>query len=96
MRSFALCLLLVVALSLPAFSTDNNIYFEMPIKLLREQPSAESPIVYELPIDVALVGMSEDGNWYRVKIAYDLMFLGHYEYTGWAHAPVRSLSEEAK
>jgi hypothetical protein len=81
--------LMFLASFLPAsHALSENIYFDIPIKLLHEEPSEESPVAFEIPIDVTLLGMTADRNWYKVRVEYDLLFLGHYVYTGWVRAPL--------
>jgi hypothetical protein len=61
--------------------------FNSPIKKLYAEPTPDSPLVLEIPIEVCLLGVAENANWYKVKIAYNL---GPFEYTyiGWANIPV--------
>jgi hypothetical protein len=86
--SVLLLFILLSALLCAAFANEDNIYFQIPVKLLHEEPSEESPVAFEIPIDVTLLGMTPDKNWYKVRIEYDLVFLGHYVYTGWVKAPI--------
>jgi len=86
--SVLLLFILLSALFCAAFAKEDNIYFQIPVKLLHEEPSEESPVAFEIPIDVTLLGMTPDKNWYKVRIEYDLVFLGHYVYTGWVKAPI--------
>ena len=71
----------------PAHASSGNLYFEMPIKKLLAEPSFESNLNYEIPIDVTLLGISADKKWVKTRIAFDLVFLGRYEYTGWVYVP---------
>ena len=88
-----ICLTLL-AFALPSFGSDRNTYFKIPIKTLLSEPSKDANKVYDIPVDVKILGISEDGNWYKVRIEFDFVFLGHYKYTGWAYAPVSDILAE--
>jgi hypothetical protein len=90
MKKFLAALLtasLALTLCSESLASNGNIYFDMPIKQLLAEPSLESNLNYEIPIDVTLLAVSADKKWVKVKIAFDLIFLGHYEYTGWTYVP---------
>ncbi|MFA6431637.1 MAG: hypothetical protein WCV91_04590 [Candidatus Margulisiibacteriota bacterium] len=57
------------------------------LKKLYAAPSAASKLVFDIPVDVTLLDMSEDLNWYKVKIAFNIGPL-QYKYTGWTKIPV--------
>ena len=78
---------ILLAVALSAASPGGNVYFNLPIKTLLAEPTPEAEVVYDIPIDVKMLGISEDKNWYKVRIAFDLVFLGRYEYAGWVYAP---------
>ena len=92
--TWLIAILLITMLCSPALGYEKKIYFEMPFRTLLEEPSPESAVAYEIPVDVKLVGMTADGKWYKMKVAYDLLFLGHYEYSGWVYAPVEDYLTE--
>ncbi|MBU0573582.1 MAG: hypothetical protein KKH83_03790 [Candidatus Margulisbacteria bacterium] len=54
---------------------------------LFQEPSAGSKLVYEIPVEVRLVDISEDANWYKVKIFFNLGPV-RFAYEGWAEIPV--------
>lgn len=65
----------------------------LPIKQLFSEPSDDAFIVFEIPIEVALLEISEDANWYKVKISYGIgPFV--YTYVGWAPIPVGDILSE--
>jgi hypothetical protein len=53
----------------------------IPIKQLRAAPTEEAKVVFDIPIDVVLTGVTSDESWYQVKIGFN--FLGYHEYLGW-------------
>lgn len=55
--------------------------FNIPIKKLFEEPDESSRVVYDVPVNIDLTGMTQDGEWYKVKVSYN--FLGYFEYEGW-------------
>lgn len=79
--SFAICYLSFAALA----AKDPP---DFPIKKIYAQASEKSEVVYEIPIEVKLLDVSRDANWYKVKIAFDLGILGKYSYVGWIQIPV--------
>ncbi|MFA5113219.1 MAG: hypothetical protein WC529_02855 [Candidatus Margulisiibacteriota bacterium] len=61
--------------------------YSLQVKKLYSVPDENSNIVFDIPIDVKLLDMSNDGNWYKVRISFNLGPLG-YTYVGWAKIPV--------
>ena len=57
------------------------------LKKLYAAPSSASKLVYDIPVEVTLLDMSDDLNWYKVKIAFNIGPL-QYKYTGWTKIPV--------
>jgi hypothetical protein len=70
-----------------AFAIDEEKPLDYPIKQLYAEPTENSRLIYEIPIDVKLLDISEDANWHKVKISYNVGPF-HYEYTGWAKIPI--------
>jgi len=75
----AILLLLVLALQASGLN--------FAVKELYSSPSANSNLIYKIPIEVKLIDISDDGNWYKVKLSYAI---GPFTYTyiGWAEIPV--------
>jgi hypothetical protein len=67
--------------------------YDMPVKKLYSAPSEDSSLVLDIPIEVKLLDISEDGNWYKVKIAYAVGPFS-YTYVGWSNIPVGSILAE--
>lgn len=67
----------------------------IPIKKVYAEPNEASKVIFEIPIEVRALGVSEDRNWFKVKIKIDLVFFGNYEYIGWVNIPIASLLKEA-
>lgn len=59
----------------------------LPVKKIYFAPSVNSKLVYEVPINVTLLDISDDANWYKVKLAFNIGPL-QYKYTGWANIPI--------
>lgn len=79
--------LLVCALSTSAAAiVDVN----LPIKLMYAEPDENSEVVFAFPLEIVFLSMTEDLDWYRVKIRFEFMF-APYEYIGWVYIPVGSL-----
>ncbi|MBI5699149.1 hypothetical protein HZC35_02405 [Candidatus Saganbacteria bacterium] len=67
--------------------------YDYAVKKLYDSPDAASKIVYEIPIDVKMLDVSEDANWYKVKIQFNLGLMT-FKYSGWAYIPVGDLLAE--
>jgi hypothetical protein len=88
MRPIFICVIFLLCLSV-AFqagraSRDNASElpaFSIPIKKLFAEPDESSRVVYDVPVNIDLTGMTPDGEWYKVKVSYS--FLGYFEYEGW-------------
>lgn len=59
----------------------------LPIKELYSAPSENSNLIYSVPVEVKLLDISEDGNWYKVKLSYAIGPFS-YSYVGWANIPI--------
>ena len=66
---------------------------DLSIKTLYSAPYEDSNVVYNIPVEVKLLDVSEDGNWYKVKIAYNVGPFG-YTYVGWAPVPAAEILAE--
>ena len=64
-----------------------------PIKQLYSAPAENSSLVYSIPIEVKLLEISSDANWYKVKISFRF---GPFAstYVGWAKIPVGQILAE--
>jgi hypothetical protein len=60
------------------------------IKKLYASPTEESKLVFAIPIDVNLLDISADRNWYKVRIHYALGPL-NYTHIGWTRIPANEL-----
>ena len=77
---------LIVGLLLVCFLASGAsavIKYEQPIKILYAKPSQDSAIVFEIPVEVTVLGIMEDLNWFRVRIQF-----AFFDYTGWVNIPV--------
>lgn len=61
--------------------------YDLQVKKLYSVPDEDSHVIYNIPIEVKLLDISEDGNWYKVKISFWIGPLG-YTYVGWTQIPV--------
>jgi hypothetical protein len=86
---------LLVSLALPLLANESNVYFKLPVKKLLAEPKEDAHMLYEFPIDVRMLGVTEDLNWFKLSVEFDLLFLGHYKYTGWVHAPLGDILRES-
>ncbi|MBU0672253.1 MAG: hypothetical protein KJ732_04400 [Candidatus Margulisbacteria bacterium] len=86
-------LLLVFLAGLAALATASEDNLNIPVKKLYSAPLDGSNQIYEIPVEVVLLDISEDGNWYKVKISYGV---GPFSYTfvGWTHIPVSDIRSQ--
>ncbi len=63
------------------------------IKKLRAAPDPEARVIYEIPVEVKMLDVSEDANWYKVRISF---YLGpiNLVYSGWTFIPVGQILAE--
>jgi len=83
-KSILIAILLVTAIFSLSYAKDDN---DLAVKELFSDPSKDSKVVFQIPIDVKLQEISEDANWYKVSIKF---YIGPMEIknTGWAYIPV--------
>ena len=87
-------LLLVLALILlsPVLAAKASPY-SSPIKQLYSAPDENSNLIYNIPVTVKLLDVSDDANWHKVEISYSLGPLS-YTYQGWTQIPIGSILAE--
>jgi hypothetical protein len=66
---------------------------DLTIKEIYLTPSKNASLVFKIPIEVRLLDISSDCNWYKVKISFSLGPLC-YTYTGWVNIPVGQVVAE--
>ena len=67
--------------------------YNVQVKELYSAPAEDANLVYSIPIEVKLLDVSADANWYKVKIAFNLGPF-NYTYVGWAQIPVGNILAE--
>lgn len=65
----------------------------MQVKELYSEPTAASKLVYQIPMEVKLLDVSEDGNWYKVAIKFNVGPM-EFKYSGWANIPIGTILAE--
>jgi|GEM_PF-6410350 hypothetical protein len=62
--------------------------YNVTIKKIYETPSTEAKLIFDIPIEVTLLDISEDRTWFKVKIAY---YIGPFlhEYIGWTNVTLK-------
>lgn len=82
---------IIMGIFAPVFADSTPYNHE--IKKLYSAPGTESKIVYDIPLEVKLLDVSEDANWYKVKIQF---YLGPacFKYSGWTYIPVGKILAE--
>ena len=96
MRSTLLLLLTLLLLAAPALAQAGTDPLNIQVKKIYSAPDQTASLIYDIPLDVKLLDVSEDGNWYKVRIAFNLGPF-NYTYLGWSHIPVGDfVAERAK
>lgn len=89
----AISLLIFILFAGKAALAADNTSLDVPVKTLYSAPLEDSNVIYDIPIEVKLLDISEDGNWYKVKISFYIGPFG-YTYVGWANIPVARILAE--
>ena len=78
--------LILLFLSVNVSALENGLLSHQ-IKRLLADPSENSSLVYEIPLEVTLLDISPNADWYKVKISF---YVGpfNYVYTGWTKIPI--------
>jgi len=66
---------------------------ELPIQELYASPDEDSKVIFKIPMEVTLLDIAEDCNWYKVRISFKLGPFGH-TYVGWVPIPVAEILAE--
>ena len=96
MRRFIYIVCIIICLSaLGSFSSFAFHDTDIQVQRLHEKPEAGSNSVFELPIEVRLLGYTKDRNWYKIKVSFNLGLV-NFTYIGWAHVPIGSPEAESQ
>lgn len=90
--ALAIILMSLILCLAPAWAAEPPAY-NLKVKQLYAKPDGRSKVVYEIPIEVKLLDISEDGNWYKVYIEFSLGPV-RLNYSGWAYIPVANILAE--
>lgn len=77
----------VFGLGLAGLSIAQNYPVNYQLKELRADPDNEAKLIYSIPLEVKMLEISEDYNWYKVKISFSFGPLCS-TYIGWANIPI--------
>ncbi len=80
-------LVLALFLGITAAADTPKDPYDIQVKNLYSTPDDSSNKIYAIPIEVKLLDVSADTNWYKVKISYRIGPLS-YTYVGWTEIPV--------
>jgi hypothetical protein len=82
-----IALVIAFSLCMGANYADEKYPFDYAVREIYSAPSENANLVLRIPIEVRLLDISEDCNWFKVKISYSLGPL-NYTYIGWTKIPV--------
>lgn len=83
---FAALMTIILIIGFISCSCADNPY-NYKIQDLYSEASGVSKVVYQIPIEVRLLDISQDTNWYKVMIKFCLG-PAVFKYTGWAYIPI--------
>jgi hypothetical protein len=92
-KLIAFIILICVFFIAPGAWASEKPSLNIPVKTLYSAPHEDSNPIYDIPIEVKLLDISDDGNWYKAKIAYSLGPFS-YAYVGWIHVPIIEILAE--
>ena len=96
MRATLIIIVSLILLAAPVMAGTAKDPLDIQVKKIYSAPDQASALVYDIPVEVRLLDLSEDGNWYKVKIAFKLGPF-NYSYTGWSRIPLGDfVAERAK
>ena len=87
MKKVILVFLAIFVLAGVGFTEAAKDPYLFQVKQLYSAPDENSNLIFNIPIDVRLLDVSPDANWYKVQISFSLGPIG-YDYVGWAKIPV--------
>ncbi len=91
----ALFLLLIFCFTLgifvPVLAKSDS--YDHQVKRLYSDPDGTSNVVYIIPIEVKMLDVSEDANWYKVGIQFNMGPIC-FKYSGWAYIPIGQILAE--
>jgi hypothetical protein len=86
----ALIFAIIAGFIAPVWAVDP---YNHQVRSLYAQPDGNSKVVYNIPIEVRMLDVSDDANWYKVKIQFNLG-LASFNFAGWAYIPVGQILAE--
>lgn len=96
MRAILITIIACLILTTPVLAEKAGDPLDIQVKKIYSAPDQSSSLVYDIPVEVRLLDISEDGNWYKVKLSFNLGPF-NYNYTGWSRIPVGDyVAERAK
>jgi hypothetical protein len=93
MKKLCLSLLAIILLSGLALAEPAKSSYDLQVTNLYSAQDENSNVVYRVPIVAKVHDISEDGNWYKVEISYNIGPF-NYTYVGWAKIPIGTILAE--
>ena len=89
-KTIAITLIIGFFLSQGLIAAEAQEAINFPIKQLRSAPSEDSSVVFDIPVEVTLLDINDDLNWYKVRIAFAIGPF-RYSYEGWTQIPIEQI-----
>ncbi len=93
MKKLIVSLVCLAVLFGVALAADTKDPLNIAVKKIYSAPDENSNLLFEVPVEVKLLDMSADNNWYKVKISFKMGPFG-YTYVGWTQIPVGQVMAE--
>ncbi len=87
MKKTLIFLALILIMAGAVFAATAKDPYDLEVKKVYSAPDENSQLIFAIPIEVRLLDLSNDANWGKVKIAFNLGPLC-YTYVGWVKIPV--------
>jgi hypothetical protein len=85
----AVLLLLIFALAAVIFTPLKSLAepYNHQVDRFFDSPDGRSKVIYNIPIEVRLLDISDDANWYKVQIKFAIG-PARFNIVGWAYIPI--------
>jgi hypothetical protein len=89
-KSIAIFTLFTIILMGNTLAVAQNNSLKIPIKKLYSAPKENSKLIFDVPMEVNIIEISEDGNWVRVEVSYSFGLLSN-SFEGWTYIPLSEI-----
>jgi hypothetical protein len=92
-KLIAILIIFTIVLMANTLAAAQSDTLKIPIKKLYSSPKENSKLIFDIPMEVNIIEISEDGNWFRVEVSYSFGLLSN-SFVGWTHIPIAEILAE--